>query len=191
LGGGEGDGRSFDSDSDPAKSRAYFYLHLDDQGKLQNVEPPYWNTSCAFGACFKALEENINFTAIQDPDTGEIYLSWDLTNGVSSHAFKLSEEIYDAEAELGSLAGGSQLVEAGGRLIPAINGELKLSPTMLRGNYDLSYVNRDPFPRLEIYNYYNGELRQTITQLPERGAIGDLGPMIWLNPLAPNEIIVR
>lgn len=127
----------------------------------------------------------------QDPETGQLHLQWNLTNGVSSQAFMLGEDMYSAEAELGSYALGSTFVDGFGMTIPAINGEMTLSPTMIPGDYELSYLDRDPFPSLEIYRYYNGELQHTIDTLPERGALGNIGPIWWLNPLAPNELINR
>jgi hypothetical protein len=187
---GEGDVRGFDPDSVPTQSRAYFYLHLNDQGQLLSVEP-HVNPSCTIGGCFSPLDEHNILNVTQDLETGQLHLQWNLTNGVSSQAFKLSEEIYSAEAELGSYAGGSMFANAFGKTIPAINGEMTLSPTMLPGSYDLSYLDREPFPSLEIYQYSNSELHHTIGTLPERGAVGNIGPIWWLNPLAPNELIIR
>lgn len=71
-------------------------------------------------------------------------------------------------------------------MLPAINGTLTLSLSA-DGQFNLSRLNRDPYPSLEIYHYYNGALQYTIARLPECDFVGNLGPFIWLNPLARNE----
>ena len=186
FGTGKGDGRGFDPNSHSAESRAYFYLYLDERGVLQNVVS-HINPSCVIVVgCFQPLNEHNVLIASQDPDTLDITLSWNLTNGVSSHLLRLSEDIYRAEADIGSMAIGSTLVGFIGRMLPAINGTLTLSLSA-DGQFNLSRLNRDPYPSLEIYHYYNGALQYTIARLPECDFVGNLGPFIWLNPLARNE----
>jgi hypothetical protein len=125
---------------------------------------------------------------VQDHETGNINLGWSLTNGVSSQLLTAGDAIYQAEADIGSMAIGSTLLGFSGHMLDPINGEM----TLVRngnGTYDIQQLNRDPYPSIEIYQYNTGNLVDTIAKLPERGFVGNLGPVIWLNPLAPNQVI--
>ncbi len=191
-GGGDGDGRGFDADSDPLKSRAYFYLHFDADGVLTKVTPNV-NESCTIAGCYMAADVHNVFNATQDRKTGEIFVDWHLTNGVSSFFLSESEELMEAESEVERKDAASGLIYEGvgalnvaGLAIPAINGEMVLTPNK-RGSFDLAYLNRDPYPSLEIYGYTNGNLVDTIKTLPERSFPLNFGPVFWLSPLAPNQ----
>ncbi len=184
---GDGDGRGFDADSDPLKSRAYFYLHFDEDGALTEITPEV-NESCTRIGCFMPADVHNIFNASQDAQTGEIYIDWHLTNGFSSLLLSESDEIYEQEAALGAMPHTSNAYLLAGSGIPAIDGEMVLSPTK-RGSFEVTYLNRDPYPSLEIYRYLDGNLVETIEQLPERSLIGHLGPVVWLSPVAPNERI--
>ena len=95
-------------------------------------------TILILAGCAGPIDEYNSFTAKQDPETGEIHVEWDLLNGVSG---ELRRTFF--------LAGLSIL-------IPEINGELILVKND-DGQYELVYLNRDPYPSIEIYVYKDGK----------------------------------
>lgn len=128
------------------------------------------------------------FLATQDPQTGEIKVTWGLKNGFSAYLREPTDKIYEAEAEIGSMAIGSTLLMSSAGLLPDINGTITLARGVCEDSYYVRELNRDPFPSLEIYHYKNGQHFHTIGTFPETEFLGTFAPFWGLSPIAPNEI---
>jgi len=184
---GFGDGRGFDANSAPGKSRGYVYLYLDDRDILLFEEPHIDNPSCTTIGCFGPYPEYNEFLVTQLHRGQPIDVTWSLLNGFSGF---LRCEF----ATLLSLLGERFLVfrlastasEATSYVfLSEINGSLSLSINA-EGDWELASLDRDPYPSLEIYYYEEGELLYTIAQ---RGEWPSEHPEVGLSPLAPTDRI--
>jgi RHS repeat-associated protein len=184
---GSGDGRTFDSNSDPSQSRGYLYVYLDNSGKFVRREQ-YVNPSCfTFTTrCFGPYPGYNEFTVHQDPASLDITVTWEPLNGFSGF---LRKDTADALWQEGHLICNILSIGANGvsYTIPSINGELTLGMKRVnRYSYQwyLKHLDRDPYPSLEIYYYFNGTPAYTIAQ---RGEWPLEHPEIGLVPFAPND----
>ena len=196
FGTGFGDGRGFSSDSDPTKSRGYVYIYLDEKDSECNVATQmFLNDSETIFRTFEANYAQSNFNVTTDLDNGEIKVVYTLRNGFTAEAYensKRAEESYlECNRTLGHGKCGAFLPFEGPlarAAIPDINGTIILNPNLF-GGYDV-FVDRDPYPWLEIYQYQDGELVATLAQLtPANIGESPLGPVGGLNPLAPNQVL--
>jgi RHS repeat-associated protein len=179
LGFGYGDNRGFDANSDPSASRAYAYLYMGEDGRLKDVQV-YVNPSCTAAGCYGPYEEYNSFIAVQDPDTGEIQISWNLLNGFSGMLREHADEVYERESSIGAMPLYSNIVLGASSGLAAINGEMTIAVSST--SYKVTSMDRDPYPSLEVYHFQNGIHKATLWQSKER-----YGPFIGLSPIAPNE----
>lgn len=183
LGTGEGDNRGFDYDSD--SSRAYMYLYIDENQELVGTETGVQESCTDFG-CFGPYEEYNEFVATQNPETGNINISWSLKNGFSGYLLsELAEPLEEASSTLPNGAISAPAATAyrmASKLLPDINGEMEI--TFKDGQAQIYSINRDPYPSLEVYAYRGGVYQYTLGQYPE-----EFGPNIGLNPIAPNHVV--
>jgi hypothetical protein len=186
----EGDGRGFDQNSDPKKSRAYLYIYVGKDGKIKRVASPQINQSCLKnGSCFGPAKGN-TFTAEQDSKTGEITVKWHLLNGVGG-VFKEGADLYDSllkspgllldPDQLSSWTGAAGALRTASDFLPSIDGEMKLVHVG-NGKYERVYLNRDPFPSLEVYQYSKTGV-DTLTARSEQ-----YGPRYGLSDAAPRDV---
>jgi RHS repeat-associated protein len=200
---GWGDNRTFDSNSAPDKSRAYLYLYLDQQGKLKpNQHPASISASCTVVGCFGPYLQYDTFTATQKGESIEV--SWSLINGVSGWA-RSNAEHYAAlagiasrtapNAQLGVIAGALSGIRADAFKtiewlvgLDTIDGWIQLTPTCEAGVprfQNKLRLNRDPYPSLEVYHYYDGREVERLVRRPETPD----GPYIGLQSSAPRDSI--
>ncbi len=167
---GKGDGRGFDSKSDPSRSRAYTYIYLDSDNKYLRHEF-YINSSEAFGSSFGPYPNDNSVTVTQDAKTGNLTVTWSLQNGASSYLQDLGDNMPSP---------GKQALDGLSNLLADINGTLTLSN--IDGKWVPVYMNRDPYPRLESYFYQNGAVQYTILQ---RYAFGEVEYDAYYFPYGP------
>jgi RHS repeat-associated protein len=188
---GKGDGRSFSSNSLPDQSRGYLYIYLDNKSKFKFPQQ-YVNPSCFTftTGCFGPYPQYNKFEVRQDPASLDITVTWDLLNGLSGFLRK------DAANALWLEGHGICNVLSVGSIgvsytIPSINGELTLGMKQIsrinKGHqWYVKHLDRDPYPSLEIYYYFNGSLAYTIDR---RGEWPLEHPEIGLAPPAPNDTV--
>lgn len=179
---GYGDNRGFDTDSAPEASRAYAYIYLDDSGNVIGSEASV-NQSCTVRGCFGPADEFNDFSVSQESTGGDINITWNLLNGVSGELREHANEAYEEESSIGAMPLYSSIVLAGSFGLASINGEMTLSLGD-GGNYQITSLDRDPYPSLEVYFYKNGDYQYTLGQFEER-----YGPFIGLIPIAPSQRI--
>jgi hypothetical protein len=176
---GYGDNRSFDSNSDPKRSRAYIYITVDDNGKVVKVSEPQVNPSCVVGAgCWGPTYEYEKIDVTQ-ADDGTINVSWKLKNGFAGHWLRIAEAV---KATRGNPA--IPLILAG-QLDDDIDGNMQIKRDR-EGKYQINSLNRDPYPSLEVYYYEYGQWKQTIDR---RSEWPSGYPSIGLKPDAPRDYI--
>lgn len=183
---GEGDDRTYDYDSEPDQSRAYAYLHLDDQGSLTLVEA-FVNYSIVLGREFGPFNENNVFEVFQSPATNEIIVNWSLENGFSGYLGSIADDLADDVTPWEDV--GALCLDFAATTLPDINGYLAIA--QVDDRYEVIEMNRDPFPSLEIYHYSDGEFTQTILRRPEADFFGTFSAFYGLNPIARNDVITR
>jgi len=180
LGFGRGDGRSFSSDSDPRKSRAFLYIKLNAEGKIE-TRMAQINKSClTIGLCFGPSHGLNHFDAIQLTN-GDIRVDWKLYNGVSGSIADLKSFLLNNNLIIPFLAlscGYSPFD------LDPIDGTLTLSRGS-NGVWRLKQLNRDPYPSLGVYQYQNGNLVKIII---ERNEWPSGQPDVGLRPEAPNDV---
>lgn len=178
----EGDGRTFDANSDPSRSRAYIYIPVDDNGRMRGEPQSHVNPSCTKVGCFEPGAAPYNQWRIsQDSQTGWITVRWDnFLNAASVAAYEAAHKV----AVEDGMASGACLVEVGTKVFapPAIDGQVVLGQDK-NGRYTWLNYDRDPYPSLEIYYYRDGKFQHTILQRPEHW----LGANYGLNPVAFND----
>lgn len=187
LGTGYGDGRGFDSNSAPQKSRGYVYIYLDNNGKMRGAPMPHINPSCVvLVGCFGPYPQYNHFDVSQDSSNGNLHVTWQLLNGVSG-AFRATGDQLCNESNTygdpsGNIAGSGSAAKLISNAIPEINGTMTLHRN-INGTYSVIALDRDPYPSLEVYYYLPGQPTQMIMQHRELEG----GPMVGLNPLTPND----
>jgi RHS repeat-associated protein len=184
---GYGDDRSYDSNSDPAKSRAYTYIYLDKDGKYLSNKV-FVNPSCTVIGCFGPVMEFNKIHVTQD-DNGSLHISWQLKNGFAGEMLKNIEQVEEMNKSLPpdqqSSPAGFVAALVATNMNEDINGELVLNPDG-NGKYSAGPMNRDPYPSLEVYYYSDGKNAKTILRQPEWPS-GK--PSIGLRPDVPRDFI--
>jgi RHS repeat-associated protein len=172
---GYGDNRGFETNSGIEASRAFMHIHLDDDGRILDA-PTTINPSCTIIGCFGPFVQYNTFTAEQN--NGDIHVRWDLLNGVNAMLREHAEEAYKREACIGVMPHYSNFVLLMGISVDSIKGEMKISK-MANGTYEIIYLNRDPYPSLEVYFYDDGVIQYDLGTFPEKfGPI--FGPLLGL-----------
>ncbi|MCL4870147.1 MAG: RHS repeat-associated core domain-containing protein [Anaerolineae bacterium] len=193
---GDGDGRSFNSNSSEWRSRGYAYIYLDEIDVNGNVRVEFYlNDSITIFGDFEADYTQSDFVVTVNPLTGQIKIVYNLRNGFTARVYRDDTDTFESmlsECHGVPECGGGfiPLGPAARVFIPDINGTIILTPNAF-GGYDV-FVDRDPYPSLEVYQYYDGSLVRTLIRLSPDGWGGTMfGPILGLNPLAPNQISIR
>jgi RHS repeat-associated protein len=183
FGMGFGDYRTFDSNSSTEASRAYVYIHLDSDGRVINVDP-HVNESCTVLGCAGPYPEFNNFEVSQS-SLGRVSVSWHLTNGISGALLTQSENFRTPGSPTSELL--SMFARKLGEQIGSIDGALTLSTDGTHTN--LTSLNRDPYPSLEIYSYTRrlGTLEATTVWESQE----QYDPIFGLSPNAPRDTYKR
>jgi len=182
FGSGYGDNRGFDTNSAPGASRAYLYIYLDDNGMVISTSVVV-NQSCTILGCFGPINEYNHFSVNQENPGDDIVITWNLLNGVSGELRNYAEEVYKSESSIGSMSNYSSFILALSYGLASINGQMIISLGE-DGKYQITSLNRDPYPSLGVYYYKDGDYQYTLGEFAEK-----YGPILGLSSIAPNQII--